>query len=232
VWSFLRQFLIALWLVGSGNAFAARPQVVDDARLFDAKACQLETWAQWNRNSTDFGFAPACNPGNLELGFAVVRTREQGETHTTQVQIQAKTVFKATEPNGWGIGLVVGNLDFPRAEPRRGTNLYGYVPVSVSFADDAFVLHANFGFARAEDENRHRAIYGLGAEVRLRERLYFKPEAFRLESGRPFWQAGLGYALVPERVAIEVSYGNRWGRASAERWVFLGLRFVTPPVLP
>ena len=47
-------------------AHAARPMVTDDARIVDAKACQLESWVRHDPDSTQLWALPACNPtGNL-----------------------------------------------------------------------------------------------------------------------------------------------------------------------
>lgn len=35
--------------------------ITDDARTVDAKACQVETWVKFNRDSTEYWALPACN---------------------------------------------------------------------------------------------------------------------------------------------------------------------------
>lgn len=219
----------------TGPAQAARPLITDDARIVDPKSCQLETWVRRNVGSTEFWALPACNPtGNVELTFGGGMTRELGSTATTDVQVQAKTVFKTLESNGWGIGLALGNLRHPHTEPRHdfAANLYGYVPTSFSFADDSVVLHTNIGAARPLERSAHRLTWGIGAEWKLHERFFVIPEIFNQTGGRPLFQAGLRYWIVPGRVQVDTTYGDRLGNSRAERWFSLGLRLLSPPFLP
>src|SRR5690349_17123527 len=84
--------IVCASLLCTSPAFAARPLITDDARIVDAKACQVETWVRHNTDSTEYWALPACNPtGNVELTVGGALTRELGETHTTDVQAQAKT---------------------------------------------------------------------------------------------------------------------------------------------
>lgn len=224
-----------LLMLAAGAARAARPMVTDDARVVDAKACQLETWLRHNRGSTERWALPACNPtGNLELTYGGALTTEFGQTTTTDVQLQGKTLFRRLETNGWGMGLVVGHLRRP-AEPRHDVlgNLYTYVPASFSLYDDRLVMHINVGAARPENSGRHRLTGGIGAEVQLTSALYFIPEVFSQSAGRPQYQAGIRYWVVPDRVQIDATYGDRMGHAGSERrWFSLGLRLLMPPFLP
>lgn len=76
------------------TANAARPMVADDARIVDAKACQLESWVKKNRNSTEYWALPACNfTGNLELTMGGARTHDDTGTHTTDIVFQSKALF-------------------------------------------------------------------------------------------------------------------------------------------
>jgi hypothetical protein len=221
---------LALLIPAPGHA--ARPMITDDARIVDPHACQVETWVRRNDASTEYWAVPACNPtGNLELAFGGSRTNESGATHTTDVLVQAKTIVKPLETNGWGIGLAVGRLRHPDA-PKRSVagDLYGYVPLSISFADDAAVLHANAGLLRPEGESRHRVTSAVGAEIRLHERLFFIPEVFHQEAGRPQFQAGLRLWIVPQRLQVDATYGDSIGGRGNRQWFSIGLRVISPPL--
>jgi hypothetical protein len=64
-----------------------------------------------NQGSTEYWALPACNPtGNVELTIGGATTHEFGETHTSDLQVQAKTLFKALETNSWGTGVAFGSL--------------------------------------------------------------------------------------------------------------------------
>jgi hypothetical protein len=216
-------------------AHAARPMITDDARITEAQSCQIETWVRHNQGSTERWALPACNPtGNLELTLGGGLTTELGETHATDALLQAKTLFRKLQTNDWGAGLAVGRLHHPREQARRGLagDLYGYIPASFSFAGDKLVVHTNVGAARPEDESGHRITWGTGAELQLLPgRLYLIPEMFSQDAGRPHYQVGLRMWIVPNRVQIDTTYGDRVGAGQGERWFSLGLRLLAPPFL-
>jgi hypothetical protein len=226
----LRALLLAAAIVASQPAQAARPMITDDARIVDAKACQVETWVRKNPDSTEVWALPACNlTGSLELTFGGAVTREAGESRTTDVVLQGKTLFRAMEPNGWAIGLAAGTVRRPLADSR---DWYAYVPASFSLRDDAVVVHANAGWLRERENGRDRATWGLGAEARLAERTWLIAETFGQGGGRPFHQLGLRHWLLPDRVQLDATYGNRNGGGRDERWFSIGLRLLTVPFLP
>ena len=214
-------------------AFAARPLITDDARVVDAKACQLETWVRRTPDSTEYWALPACNPtGNVEIAFGAALTRELGATRTSDVQTQVKTVFRKLEPNGWAYGLVVGHLRQPDDPRSFGANLYGYVPVSFSLADDRVVVHVNAGAARPPERSSHRPTWGVGTEIKLTEKAFLLSEVFSQTGGRPLFQAGVRYWIVPERLQVDATYGDRLGSSRGERWFSIGMRVLTPAFLP
>jgi len=149
---------------------------LDDARIVDAKACQLETWVKKNPDRTEAWALPACNfTGNLELTLGGAITREAGRTQTTDVVMQGKTLFKTMEPNGWGIGLAAGTARHSLADTR---DWYAYVPTSFSFRDDAVVVLTNIGWLREGEARRDRLTWGLGTEIRLVEGTWRIAETF------------------------------------------------------
>ena len=225
----------AACFVAAGAAHAARPMITDDARIVDPKACQVESWIKRNRESTEFWALPACNPtGNAELTFGGARTREDGHDAFTDNLVQAKTIIRPLEANGWGAGFAVGTVRHPRREIANGWpgDMYFYVPVSVSYADDWWVLHLNAGALRVRDEKRTVATWGVGNEIKLRDDLFFIPEVFHNEVGRPFYQVGVRYWVVKDRMQMDATFGNRLASDTAERWFSIGLRLLSPPFLP
>jgi hypothetical protein len=215
-------------------AIAARPLNTDDARTVDHKACQVESWFRKNETSREFWSLPACNPFGAELTFGGALVRENGETHTGAVQAQAKMLFKTLEPNGMAYGLVLGHLE-PKGVPDRsiGANLYGYVPASFSFWSDAFVVHVNVGALRPAEERSHRVTWGLGSETRLHRTLFLIAEGYRQEAAGPHYQLGLRYWIVPDRVQVDATIGDRLlQHSNGGRWFTIGLRLLTPPFLP
>jgi hypothetical protein len=210
--------------------------ITDDARVVDPKSCQVETWSRWNRDSTELWALPACNPtGDFELTFGGARVRERGGDYAfTDHLAQVKTIFRPLEPDNWGVGLAVGTVRHPRRETARGWpgDAYFYVPVSIALNGDQWVVHLNGGAVHRRDDGRAMATWGFGHEIRLTPSVYLIPEIFRAERGRPFYQVGVRYWVVKNRVQVDATYGNRAVSDTGERWFSIGLRLLSPPMLP
>nr|WP_051237131.1 hypothetical protein [Ottowia thiooxydans] len=220
--------LLALMLTATAS-HAARPMNTDDARTVDPKACQVESWVRQNADSTELWAIPACNPtGNLEIAAGGSHARGDIEGSRNTVVLQAKTLFKPLEPNGWGWGLAVGTAQ--HARPPSGRDWYAYIPVSRSILDDRAVLHLNVGWLREGLSRRNFMTWGIGSETQLSERVWLIGETFGQNEGRPLYQAGLRYWVVPNRVQVDATYGNRLG--GGERWFSIGLRLLSPAFLP
>ena len=231
----LGRILLAAALAAASGAHAARPMITDDARIVDAGACQVESWARRNVDSTELWALPACNPwGNAELTFGGAFTNAGGHTRFTDNQAQVKTLFRPYEPGGWGVGVAVGTLRRLQRDTARGWpgDAYFYVPLSFAAGSDDLVLHVNAGASRHRDEGRTQATWGLGAEARINPRLYFIPETFSNDRGRPFFQAGLRFWVVPDRMQVDATYGNRLVSESRERWFSIGVRLLSPRWFP
>jgi hypothetical protein len=217
-------------------AHAARPMITDDARIVDGKACQVESWVRNNRGSREFWALPACNPtGNAELTFGGARTRYDGDgSAMSDVQMQAKTIFRPLETNDWGAGLAVGFVRHPNLErgDRAPGDFYWYVPASYSFLDDKVVAHTNLGYLHRKADARDLFTWGVAAETLVNPHLYVITEAFGQQSGNPFYQLGLRIWIVPNRVQVDTTYGNRFGSGTNERWFSIGFRLLSPPFLP
>ena len=189
-------------------SYAARLMITDDARTVDAKACQVESWVRTNRSSKEYWALPACNfSGNLEVTFGGAITSDAAGSGTTDVVLQGKTLFKTLEPDGWSVGLVMGGIRHPGGAKRVG------------------VLHNTI-------TSSSRGTWGVGTETAFAERTWFIAEAFQQKEGRPFFQAGVRHWIVPNRVQIDATYGNRFGSASDERWFSIGVRLLSPAFLP
>lgn len=215
-------------------AHAARPMITDDARIVDAKSCQVESWARGNREGPNqFWAFPACNPtGNLEITAGGAVQHEAGGTRLASSLVQGKTIFKPLQTNGWGLGLAVGRaVDRPSGEA-RAPSVYAYAPVSFSLRDDDVVVHLNLGLRNDRTLGHTFGTWGLGSEIRLRDRLQLIVETFGESRSRPFAHGGLRYWVVPDRVQVDATLGTRLQEGTREQWMSLGLRLLSPPFLP
>lgn len=209
--------------------------VTDDARTVDAGTCQLETWVKFNRDNSEYWALPACNfTGNLELTVGGARGKDSSSIRTSDVVLQGKMVFKPLETNGWGWGLGFGSVRHPAINTQNNLtgDIYAYTPLSFSFYDDSFVLHANLGWLHENETRRDRMTWGLGSETQLDQRTWLIAEAFGQNQNKPFYQAGLRYWMVPGRMQIDTTYGNRFGNDMQERWLTIGMRLLSTQLLP
>lgn len=224
--------LLGALALAAGPAWAARPFVTDDARLTTAGSCQLESWARIYPHSTELWALPACNPwGNFELTFGGGLAHTEQDASTNDYVLQAKTLFRALETNGWGIGLAVGTIRHPQINPGPNLlgNTYAYVPFSASFAGDLLVVHANLGWLRDKATRSSQLTWGLGTEINLNTRWTAVAEGFGSD-GNALWQAGARYHLVPGLWQLDSTVGRQFGGPSDAHWLSFGLRY-TPASL-
>jgi len=215
-------------------AYAASPFVTDDVSVLDRGACQLEVWQQNNRDSRDLWVVPACSPiDGLEVSFGASRATEDGQSRTTNVVLQAKYVARNIEPGGWGWGWVAGGARHPdREDSRFPGDLYALVMAGVSLNDDKLRLNVNLGGLHERESGKNYFTWGVLAEQDLGERFKAIGEVFGTQYNRPFFQAGVRAALVPDRLELDATVGNRFGRSSSERWWTVSIRVVTDPFFP
>lgn len=221
--------------LAAGSAQAARPMNTDDARIVDAKACQVESWVKFNRGSTEYWAQPACNfTGNLELTLGGARGKDDAGMQATDIVIQGKTLFKTLEPNGWSWGLAAGNVRHPPIHTSSSLvgDLYAHVPATFAFRNDRVLLHTNLGWLHGKEARKHRMTWGVGADVQWRETAWLIAETFDQNQGKPFYQMGPRYWLVLNHVQVDTTYGGRLGRSMQERWFSIGLRLLSPAFLP
>lgn len=225
------RFATALFLaLLSAPVLAARPFVTDDARLTTGGSCQLESWTRIYPQSREVWALPACNPtGNFEVTLGGGRARSDGEKATADYVLQAKTLFRPLENNGWGIGLAVGTVRHPEIHPGPNQlgNTFAYVPISMAFLDDRLVVHTNMGWLRDKASHGNRMTWGVGGEFQLAGRFMAIAEAFGDDRQRPYWQTGLRYAVIPGLLQLDTTVGRQFAGPHDSQWLSFGLR-LTP----
>jgi len=146
--------------------------------------------------------------------------------------LQAKSLVRPLTPDGVGWGVAAGAV---RDRTGRGSGAgdpYLYVPISAALRGEDVVVHLNVGAIRDRDAGRTEATWGLGAEFRLTVASQVIAETYGQGGARPFVHAGLRVWLVPERVQVDATVGDRPGAGRDARWLSIGLRLLSPPWLP
>jgi hypothetical protein len=211
---------------------AARPFVVDDARIVDRGGCQVESWVKRNPGSHELWALPACNPFGAELtaGVGALYHDAPGNRDERDQQLQVKGLFRELRRNDYGWGLAAGMVR--RADINTNQNLlastYFYLPLSLSFADDRFVLLTNVGGVDNRDRGRRGMSWGVGGEYYATERFVLLAEVYGATGLDRYAQAGLRYWLLPNRWQLDGSYGFQLNGGNRAEWFTLGFRWVTP----
>lgn len=232
----LVQFLLlvlAALASGVGVAHAARPFMTDDARLTTEGACQLESWTRSYPNRAEYWALPACNPtGNFEVTAGGGYFKPDGQTHSHDRMLQAKTLLRPLTSNDWGLGLALGRVWHPSVHP--GPNNLGstflYLPLSVSMRDDQLVFHANLGWVQDQQTRLNSTTWGGGAEYWLHPKVMLIAEAFGDDRQKPFVQSGLRFSVVPGLFQLDFTRGTQPGGPGRSAWTSFGLRY-TPDKL-
>lgn len=231
----VRLLSIASWgVVVPAVVHAAQPYVTDDARILPAGACQLELGKRVLRGSREAWLLPACNAfGNIELTLGANRSNAVDGEQTTDGVVQAKGLFREMKANDYGLGWVA-NAEFhrrPQPDQKRVGSLSASVLYSRSFLDDVLFLHTNVGARRLRDAGATAATWGLAAEFSVNERFALLAETADTTRSRRGYQAGLWFALVPDRLELDVSVGGEARDFRRTRYWTVGLRVTTPAFL-
>jgi hypothetical protein len=222
---------LALCVAHDPHAHAARPFVVDDARVTDPGACQVETWLKRNPGSHEVWALPACNVAGIEVtaGGGVQSTNAAGQSDQRDYQFQGKTLFRPLTTNDWGWGVAAGVVRHADIALRENllANRYFYIPVSKSFADDRFVLLTNLGVVDNRDEKRRGLLWGAGGEYYLTERTVLLGEVYGATGFDRFSQAGVRYWIIPDHLQVDSTYGFQWNGPHRTEWFTLGFRIIS-----
>lgn len=189
----------AAFLACASGARAGGPYVVDDAGTAPAGRCQIETWVT-RGHDPGWVVAPACavggaRPVELTLGLRgqdgatwLGPAAKRGLADFGDGRLTLAASFAAEVPTDGGPAVVAVNL-----------------PLTIQAAD-AVLLHLNLGWSQEGDVGR--ATWGLNAEHRLAPRLWAVAETHGDDRGGRGWQAGLRYALAPDRLDLDLTVGR------------------------
>jgi hypothetical protein len=232
--------LLALALAAALLVPAALPAQqfgTDDATIAEAGACQLEAW----QGETERRIEPACHLlRNVELTFGIGIDPEFDRVD--EYTVEAKTVLRELQPGGFGFSVVAAVDLYARDDDGEGRfgGVLASVPLSISFGDDRFLLHANLGwrFARDQDENGNDGdrseplFWAARGDLQLPlldERLIAVGELFSNDRPRPEYQVGLRFRAVPDRLILDLSWGGHTAEGAERRGWVIGFGWTPPP---
>jgi hypothetical protein len=75
--------------------------------------------------------------------------------------------------------------------------------------------------------------WGVGSEMALTERTGFTSEIYRQDIGKPYFQFGIRHQLVPNRLQINATYGDRLsGVGNVDRFFSVGIVLMVDALMP
>jgi len=225
---------LGLALLCAGHAQAARPMSTDDANIVDEKSCQLEAWAKTTRTSLERWAMPGCNfGGDMEWTVGGNAQTDDGVGKTQFWVGQVKKRWVPVADGQLGISTTVGVMSTRPATAERPNDkdYFFNVPDTVPFGQDRLV-HLIAGWVQHQSLGVSRPTWGVGGELPLTASVIGIAETYGEAAMGTRYQVGLRIWVVPQRVQIDTTYGNRVGQPEHERWFTVGLRLLSPAFLP
>ncbi len=196
------------------NAHAARPFITDDATIVDH--CQVESWWQRDSSEQSLWVLPACNFAGVEWSLGGAKT---GRNEPNLYALSAKTELKQLEPNHYGLTVEVGHEFSPGHTLNNATHIN--LALTKGWLDDQLHLHVNMG--RLFQQQAHdNWTTGIAAQWQLVSSQWIFAELFREAAGRPNYQLGYFVEVLPERLQLDVSYGNKLHEKGRESFISAG----------
>jgi hypothetical protein len=244
---FFKKTLLAVFCVTlfAPNIYAVRPFITDDAAITEYRHFQLETWAQFDRNSGQhwallgYGLTE-----RLELSIGGVWGYDRPNPNQTEFSfalpiLQAKYLFREIKPNSFpGIAAVLGtSLPFGRGEfVPPGYGAYGFLVATQALGrDERVLIHGNIGLSyfrdRENGEDNFIPNWGLGVQARMFGGFHIIGEIF---DGDPYIpEAGLVYQAgfrhyISDSLQLDATVGQGIGRGETPFWISFGARIVMP----
>jgi len=211
----------------------AQQWVVDDAAITEPGACQVEGW--WGE--TEQWVLPACTllpRTEVTLGAGWF-DRGAGGTDP-HLFGEVKLLGRDSDALHWGWGVVVGTALSLESGGDRASQVFAYVPITVNLEALPLVLHANAGWALERELHGDHAhdhqgfLWGLRGDVALSDRLALLGEVSGLSGDEAEAQAGIRLFVVPDRLAVDFSYGFPLDRAEDGLGFQLGLAWTPAPI--
>jgi hypothetical protein len=206
---------------------AGQPLVTDDAAIVAPQTCQLEAWAHPTSDGHDYWAQPACNfTGNLELAVGAARTHPYGDSSSSVIHLQAKTVLFPRADGEWSFGVVgSGDRDTGAPHGRTAFQSFNVTGLASWYPRDDLEIDLNLGVSYSYGAGSF-AVAGVAVQYAVIDALQLLGEIFRDEPSRAKFQVGVRGIVVPDRFEVYVSYGNRF---DATQWfATVGIRLQTP----
>jgi hypothetical protein len=224
------RFVIALLLsVLGAPAQAGRPLATEDAAVLARGDCEIESFAgdvrERGRVDAEIRWGQiGCGLGlHTQLAVGIGRERSGG-VHTDIEAFAGKTFLRELTDDAPGIALAYSVYETrePGERFRGDANEYKLV---VTVPVGGWFVHANLGTRIAHRTDERRTVWALAAEFPGAAGPVDLMAEFFGNNGDPAWlQVGARWAVIPQRVFLDASWGVRGG-STRPTTATLGLKF-------
>lgn len=211
------KLLVLLGFIYTPLVFAARPLITDDASITDN--CQVESWWQREQGDNSLWVQPACKIANIEwaLGFA--------QTSSDEANIfaaAAKKEFLNLDEDSFGLTFQLAH-EFAEGQANQAETHLNFALSKYLVSEDV-LLHVNLGrFIRAKQTDDW--FLAAATEWQFLENHFAFVEAYRESAGRPFYQLGYFWEIVPDQWQWDINYGNQLSSSANDYMITSGLVF-------
>jgi len=222
----LSAFLLACVLP---TAQAGRPLQTEDAGVLDRGDCEIESVG----SRASGGGEPRLREYSVQLGcgigartqLAVAAARAlDGETRSDAAALVGKTALRELTDTQAGV-VIAYRLAGARAKGgsfrHEATELRAVL--SAPLAED-WLFHGNLGTVRDEAAKQTSTIWSAALERTGLGPFDVMGEVFGDDRGAPWWNAGLRYTAIAQRLFFDPSYGAQM-RSGRPKLLTVGLKF-------
>jgi hypothetical protein len=225
-------FLVAPGAILLPRSAAAEQFVVDDAATVGPGACQVEAW--WGE--AEAWVLPACQfipRTEVTAGLSHLDAGLGGRgLHGV---LEAKLLLRDSEGERWGWGVVLGGA-LPLEEGSAPTSAWAYLPLSLNLQAVPAVVHLNagWGFEREyhldHTHDHHGLAWGVRGDLEVAPRITLMGELFGLSGDGVEGQVGLRGELLPDRLALDVSWAHHFDAGEEGLGFQVGLAWTPAPI--
>ena len=187
----------------------------------------IEIWWQESDAVEEWWALPACNPfGNFEITAGLTQSVAGDADEVQSYLVQGKTLVRELQDGSYGFGVAFGIV---RPERGSGGSSFVYVPLSLASKSGTTVAHLNVGWMRDRALDADRATWAVAVGHAWSERITIFGETFGDHDNDPTAHGGLSIALIPQRLHLDLTYGDTLGNQKDAGFFTVGASIYLPP---
>jgi hypothetical protein len=223
---------LAAWLLFAcafvSQAHAGRPLATEDAGILEAGACELEgataRLSAFGAKARETSLQIGCGVGaSTQLALAAASARAQGVS-ARGLALSGKTgLWQGDGESAAELALAYG-ADWGKESGDHWRHSGTALNLAYSHPLDDATLHANLGYAHDPQGGEHAVTWGLAFEHNGFGAWAPMAELFGDDRDAPWWNLGLRFTALPDRLSIDASYGRQIASGRPALWT-LGFNF-------